>query len=54
MFAARLLIPTDALREIMINVKNATIEDVAQLFQVKESHVAYKFNRHIHCYKINY
>ena len=54
MFAARLLIPTDALREIMINVKNATIEDVAQLFQVKESYIAYKFNRHIHCYKINY
>lgn len=54
MFAARLLIPTDALREVIINVKYATIEYIAQLFQVKESHVAYKFNRHIHCYKINY
>lgn len=44
MFAARLLIQTNALREIMINVKNATIENVAQLFQVKESHVAYRLN----------
>lgn len=44
MFAARLLIPTDALREIIINVKHATIKDIAQFFQVKESHVAYRLN----------
>ena len=44
MFAARLLIPTDALREVMINVKNVTINDIAYFFQVKESHVAYRLN----------
>ena len=32
MFAARLLIPTDALREVMINVKNVTIKDIAYFF----------------------
>lgn len=44
MFAARLLIPTDALREVMINVKNVTIKDIAYFFQVKESHVTYRLN----------
>ena len=44
MFAARLLIPTDALREVMINVKNVTIKDIAYFFQVKESHIAYRLN----------
>lgn len=42
MFAARLLIPTDALREVIINVKHATVKYIAQFFQVKENHVAYR------------
>lgn len=36
MFAARLLIPTDALREVMINVKNVTIKDIAYFFKLKK------------------